>query len=105
ARYVNGPRNLALVEIPFYFAGVYGLGRLALRAGIYAARTGSASVRAISEATRTAARLGIAGVTGAELATGFAEAHDACYPPQFLNGTPDEECTAESEILGMYQES
>ena len=105
ARYVNGPRNLALVEVPFYFAGVYGLGRLALRAGVYAASTGSRVARGVAETTRRAARLGMAGVTTTEFATGVDQVLEACFPQDFLNGTPDEQCTAESEILGAYQES
>ena len=105
ARYIKGPATLSLIEVPFYFAGVYGLGRLALRASVAGLRAGTSSARIIAETTRTTAKLGMMGLSGVEFVRGGTDALNSCFPPEFLHGDLDDQCTEESEILGLYQEA
>ncbi len=91
ARYETGPRARMALEIPLYFAGAYGLGRLAVRAG----------VGAIS----TTARAGMIGLDIVEGARAVEETMNACFPDEFLSGSLDESCTGESEISSVYQEA
>lgn len=94
ARYETGPRSRQALELPLYFAGAYGLGRLAVRA----AATGA---KAIS----TAARAGMIGLDVLEGARGINETLAACFPDEFLSGSLEESCTMESEISSVYQEA
>lgn len=94
ARYETGPTARKALEIPLYFAGAYGLGRLAARAGV-----------GIISATSTAARAGMIGLDVMEGYRAFEETMDACFPDEFLAGSLDESCTGESEVSSIYQEA
>lgn len=104
ARYQSGPTNLMVAEIPLYFLGVYGLGRLAVRAGVAGVRATSAAARTSAEITAWSARaamLGIEGYTWARLGDSVRE---TCFPPEYLTAVQnDAGCTAESEVNGVYQ--
>lgn len=94
ARYETGPVARKALEIPLYFAGAYGLGRLAVRAAVSGAK-----------AISMAARAGMIGLDLAQIAEVTSETMDACFPPEFLSGSLDENCSAESEISSVYQEA
>lgn len=92
ARYERGPLARKALEVPLYFAGAYGLGRLAARAGA-------------SIITATSARAAMIGLDAIEGVRAFDETMDACFPDEFLAGSLDESCSGESEIASVYQES
>lgn len=90
ARYVRGPKARMAMELPFYF-GAYGLGRLAVRLG--------------GAALSLSARAGMIGLDIIEGARAINETMNACFPDEFLAGSLEESCTAESEISSVYQEA
>lgn len=110
ARYVVGGRVLSLVEIPFYFAGAYGLGRLALRAGvalIVAAETGAETAALAATSTLWAARAAMIGMDAVQWAKMGKEVKEACFPDNFFTAIQRQggTCSIENEVNGVYQEA
>ncbi len=104
ARYENGPTTLAIAEIPLYFLGVYGLGRLAVRAGVGVIRATSAAARTTAQITAWSARAAMLGLEGYTWARIGDATREACFPPEYLTAVQnDAGCTAESEVNGVYQ--
>lgn len=105
ARYDTGPTTLRLIELPTYFLGGYGLGRLALRAGVGAIRATSAAAVNVARAQVWASNLAMIGLESYEWARVANDIREACIPQEFLVGSADDSCTEETEFSGMYQES
>jgi hypothetical protein len=105
ARYKSGPQSLMAAELPFYFLGAYGLGRLSARAGVALLRASSVSARAVSQVSLWSSRAAMLGLDGYQWARVASQIREACIPQEFLSGALDESCTAESEVQGVYQEA
>lgn len=97
ARYKNGPKNRQIAEIPFYFAGAYGLGRLAAFASVKA-------FGGLSSAIGMSARAALIGLDTYEIATLVDEAAEACFRDEFVAHV-QESCSAQSELHITYQEA
>lgn len=104
ARYDDGPRNLAIAEIPLYFVGAYGLGRLAIRSGVGAIRAASAASRT-AQAVQWSARGAVLGMEGWQYARLADDIQQGCWPQEFIASVQTTTCSAESEIKGVYQEA
>lgn len=106
ARYERGPTNLALAEIPFYFTGIYGLGRLGVRAGVGVIRATTSTARATASATAMASRAAMLGIEGYMWARIAEQTKEACFPPEYLAAIQNTAgCTEDSEIDGVYQDA
>lgn len=103
--YSTGPMVLEIAQIPLYFAGGYGLARLALRAGATAIRAASVTGRVAASGTQLAARAGIVGLEAYDWAQVGADIQASCFPNEYTVGSQEGDCNPENEIFNVYQEA
>lgn len=97
ARYKKGPKTRQIAEIPFYFAGTYGLGRMAVLAS-------AKTFGGMSSAIALTARAGVIGLDTYEISVLIDEAAEACFRDEYIAHVQNS-CTAQSELSITYQEA
>ncbi len=95
---VQGDVITELALVPTYFVG-YGLGRLAIRAGI-----AGMSARGVA-AMKMTSRLSLLGVQTADVAVSLNSAVDACSSDSFITGLQGNSCDPETEIFNAIREA
>jgi hypothetical protein len=105
ARYQTGPMALTIAEIPTYFLGYYGLGRLGVwatvRGGMAASRMASSSYAGL----RASSQLALFGLHSYSWAITAENVRQTCIPQEFMTGAWDDSCTVDTEVSGLYQEA
>ena len=104
-RYKTGPIVLEVAQIPFYFAGTYGLSRLALRMGAAAVRASSVTGRIAAQGVRLSARLGTLGLEATDFALVGVAIRQSCQSVQLDISNYTGACSLESELAVSRGES
>ncbi len=104
-RYTVGPIVLEVAQIPFYFAGTYGLSRLALRMGSAAVRASSITGRIGAQTARLSARLGTLGLEASDFALVAESVRQSCQSVQIDVGAYTGACSLETELAVSRGES
>lgn len=105
ARYETGPTALTMAEIPTYFLGTYGLGRLGVWAAIRGGMAASKAVSAGYTGLRAGAQMALFGLHSYSWAITADNVRQQCVPQEFMTGAWDDSCTVETEVSGLYQEA
>ncbi len=104
-RYTTGPIVLEVAQIPFYFAGTYGLSRLALRMGSAAVRASSVTGRIAAQGVRLSARLGTLGLEATDFALVSEAIRQSCQSVQLDVSAYTGACSLETELAMSRGES
>ncbi len=83
----------------------YAATSLALRAGLIAARTGSASVRSAAIAAKYLSKSLIFGVNAAQAGITYIDVKQSCYPPEYLASKENENCSPEKQLYEIKAEA